>query len=103
MKSPQQTPHGMPFLASRFRGGVVRHRPIPVLLTGVIAGLNCCAWRMPRTSTPLFGWMGIASLILLLVLPWRAEPLPRAAGIWRAFLFMGLLNNVLPFCLIVWG
>ncbi|MFB4204712.1 DMT family transporter [Arhodomonas sp. KWT2] len=29
--------------------------------------------------------------------------MPRRAGVWRAFLVMGLLNNALPFSLIVWG
>ena len=28
---------------------------------------------------------------------------PRDARIWRAFFFMGLLNNIVPFSLIVWG
>ena len=64
---------------------------------------NEIAIRELPVLTIVVGRVGIASLILLLVLRWRAEPLPRNAGIWRAFLFMGLLNNVLPFCLIVWG
>ena len=34
--------------------------------------------------------------LLGLHLPRRAEP-------WTAFFGMGLLNNVVPFCLIVWG
>ena len=29
--------------------------------------------------------------------------LPTAIGTWRVFLIMGLLNNVIPFTLIVWG
>ncbi len=62
---------------------------------------NGIAIRELPVLTIVVGRVGIASLILLLVLCWRAEPLPRDAGIWRAFLFMGLLNNVLPFCLIV--
>tara|TARA_R110000824_G_scaffold211728_6_gene397784 strand:- start:33806 stop:34690 length:885 start_codon:yes stop_codon:yes gene_type:complete len=28
---------------------------------------------------------------------------PNSAGVWAAFLGMGLLNNVIPFALIVWG
>ena len=28
---------------------------------------------------------------------------PKSVGIWTAFLGMGLLNNVIPFVLIVWG
>lgn len=29
--------------------------------------------------------------------------LPREWAVWRAFFGMGLLNNIIPFCLIVWG
>ncbi|MGG2476395.1 EamA family transporter, partial [Rhizobium sp. BR5] len=29
--------------------------------------------------------------------------LPREGAVWRAFFGMGLLNNIIPFCLIVWG
>ena len=47
--------------------------------------------------------VGIASLILVPWLVWRGIRLPREAFVWRAFLIMGLFNNVLPFCLIVWG
>ena len=28
---------------------------------------------------------------------------PRSAGVWMAFLAMGIMNNVIPFSLIVWG
>ena len=64
---------------------------------------NAIAVRELPVLTIVVGRVGIASLILLLVLRWRGEALPREAAIWRAFLFMGLFNNVLPFCLIVWG
>ncbi|ACL61523.1 DMT family transporter [Methylobacterium nodulans] len=47
--------------------------------------------------------VGLAAIILNIVvvaLGWR---MPRDRRIWRAFLGMGLLNNAIPFCLIVWG
>lgn len=47
--------------------------------------------------------VGLAALILNLVLPLTGSRLPRGPEIWRAFAGMGLLNNVVPFCLIVWG
>lgn len=31
------------------------------------------------------------------------QPFPKGAKVWLAFLGMGLLNNVIPFSLIVWG
>lgn len=45
----------------------------------------------------------LAAFMLLVVLWVMREPLPRAPHIWLAFLCMGLLNNVIPFTLIVWG
>lgn len=45
----------------------------------------------------------LAALVLLLVLRLRNLRLPREARVWWAFLGMGLLNNAIPFTLIVWG
>ena len=47
--------------------------------------------------------VGIAAAVLWLVVALTGRTLPRDPGIWGAFLVMGLLNNVLPFGLIVWG
>lgn len=47
--------------------------------------------------------VGLAALILNLAACLSGSPLPREAGIWWAFLGMGILNNVVPFCLIVWS
>ncbi|MEM7294516.1 MAG: DMT family transporter [Pseudomonadota bacterium] len=47
--------------------------------------------------------VGLAAVTLwtvALILKW---PIPKAPGIWFAFLCMGLINNVIPFSLIVWG
>lgn len=47
--------------------------------------------------------VGLASVALWsIVLVLGLEP-PKSAGVWAAFLGMGLLNNVVPFTLIVWG
>ncbi|MCF6443253.1 DMT family transporter [Nereida sp. MMG025] len=46
------------------------------------------------------GW---AMLILWGVVALRRLPLPRSAGLWGAFLVMGLLNNIIPFGLMAWG
>lgn len=77
-----------------------------LILSFVWAGsflFNGIAVRELPVLTIVVGRVGIASLILLLVLRWQGEPLPRNGTIWQAFLIMGLFNNVLPFCLIVWG
>jgi drug/metabolite transporter (DMT)-like permease len=47
--------------------------------------------------------VGLAALALLLVAHLSGLAMPAAREAWRAFLGMGLLNNVVPFCLIVWG
>jgi len=47
--------------------------------------------------------VGIAALMLYAVLRLLGLDLPRDRKVWRAFFGMALLNNVVPFCLIVWG
>ena len=44
-----------------------------------------------------------AMLVLWTVILVRRVPVPRGAGIWGAFLVMGVLNNVIPFSLMAWG
>ncbi len=47
--------------------------------------------------------VGLAALMLAGVMRALGLALPRERAVWLAFLGMGLLNNVVPFCLIVWG
>jgi drug/metabolite transporter (DMT)-like permease len=47
--------------------------------------------------------VGLAALILNALVRALGLAPPRDKAVWRAFLRMGLLNNVAPFCLIVWG
>lgn len=49
------------------------------------------------------GRVALAALILMAILRLRGERLPRGRRIWIAFACMGLMNNALPFSLIVWG
>lgn len=44
-----------------------------------------------------------AAIVLWSYVLLRGLALPRGPRIWGAFLVMGLLNNVIPFSLIVWG
>jgi len=44
-----------------------------------------------------------AASALLLVLRFMGVDLPRSRQVWAAFLGMSILNNVIPFTLIVWG
>jgi drug/metabolite transporter (DMT)-like permease len=47
--------------------------------------------------------VGLAAVILNLALPALGLRMPRDGQTWAAFFGMGLLNNAVPFCLIVWG
>lgn len=47
--------------------------------------------------------VGLAALILLAVNRLMGISMPQDGRVWAAFFAMGFLNNVVPFCLIVWG
>ncbi len=45
----------------------------------------------------------IASIVIWGIVLTAGFPVPRSRSVWIAFFWMGLLNNVFPFLLIVWG
>ncbi|MEM9706320.1 MAG: DMT family transporter, partial [Pseudomonadota bacterium] len=45
----------------------------------------------------------IAAALLWCVILARGGAIPKQLSVWRTFLIMAVLNNVVPFCLIVWG
>lgn len=47
--------------------------------------------------------VGLAALALVVLIRMMGLSLPKDYRIWLAFFSMGFLNNLLPFCLIVWG
>jgi drug/metabolite transporter (DMT)-like permease len=47
--------------------------------------------------------VGLAAVILNIALRLMRLAMPGDRRVWAAFLAMGLLNNVIPFCLIVWS
>jgi drug/metabolite transporter (DMT)-like permease len=47
--------------------------------------------------------VGLAAVILNVVVKALGMKMPRGADVWAALFAMGLLNNAVPFCLIVWG
>jgi drug/metabolite transporter (DMT)-like permease len=53
--------------------------------------------------TVVLGRVGLAALLLNLILLGRRDPMPRSPRLWGSFIVMGILNNVVPFALIVWG
>ena len=53
--------------------------------------------------TVAMGRLGLAAIVLHAVTRLAGQRLPRSARAWRAFWIMGLLNNVVPMSLILWG
>ena len=53
--------------------------------------------------TVVLGRVGFAALLLQLYLLARRDPMPFTPRLWCRFLAMGLLNNAIPFTLIVYG
>jgi drug/metabolite transporter (DMT)-like permease len=47
--------------------------------------------------------VGLAALLLLAIVRAMDLRLPGNRATWTALFIMGLLNNVVPFCLLVWG
>lgn len=64
---------------------------------------NAMAVQALPVMTIVAARVGLAALLLLASLPLLGIALPRGAAVWRAFAVMGLLNNAVPFSLIVWG
>lgn len=59
-----------------------------------------------KEMTPLtIVWfrVALASIILLVAVHLKGLKMPSSPGLWGAFILMGVLNNLLPFSLIVWG
>jgi drug/metabolite transporter (DMT)-like permease len=53
--------------------------------------------------TVVLGRVLIGALLLNLIVVASGHRLPSRGRLWGALVVMGLLNNVIPFCLIVWG
>jgi drug/metabolite transporter (DMT)-like permease len=47
--------------------------------------------------------VGIAAITLWIILLIGGYEIPKSLKLWRTFFILGLLNNVIPFSLIVWG
>jgi drug/metabolite transporter (DMT)-like permease len=77
-----------------------------LLLSVLWGGSFFFAGVLIKTLPPLTIVMlrvGLAALILNALVKLLGMRMPGSGRAWRAFFAMGLLNNVIPFCLIVWG
>ena len=73
------------------------------LLWGGSFLFNGIAVRSVPVLTVVVGRVALAALFLWAVMAALRIAMPRDPAVWRAFLGMGILNNVIPFCLIVWA
>jgi drug/metabolite transporter (DMT)-like permease len=64
---------------------------------------NAVAVRELPSFTLVWLRVAIAAMTLLGVLRLLGQCMPTSGRVWAAFFGMGLLNNVVPFVLIVWG
>jgi len=64
---------------------------------------NAVAVRDLPSFTLVWLRVAVAAVALLGVLRLLGHGMPTAGRVWAAFFGMGLLNNVVPFALIVWG
>lgn len=53
--------------------------------------------------TIVFSRVAIAAMVMWIIISQLRVPIQFTLRIWSTFVIMGLLNNVVPFCLIVWG
>jgi len=47
--------------------------------------------------------VSIAALVIWIFVLAKGYAVPRSRSVWAAFFWMGILNNIVPFSLIVWG
>lgn len=73
------------------------------VLWGASFFFNAVAISELPTLTVVVCRIGLAALCLLAVMRLLGQTLPSSRRVWAAFFGMGFLNNVVPFCLIVWG
>ena len=80
---------------------------LEILLMACIWGGSFLSNRVALNEVGVFTTVafrvGGAALVLWAYVLLRGLPLPKSPKIWLAFLGMGLLNNAIPFSLIVWG
>lgn len=111
-----------PYSASH--GGVLLYTPINTGFPGASRKMKITDWIMLILLSMLWGgsfffnaialqdlpvlWIvtlrvGLAAAVLWIVAAAAGIAVPRSRQLWTWFLIMGLINNVLPFTLIVWG
>jgi drug/metabolite transporter (DMT)-like permease len=80
---------------------------VMLLALGVLWGGSFFFFKLLVAALPpftiVFGRAGLAAVFLNLWLALRRDFLPASPLLWADFIVMGVLNNVIPFSLIVFG
>jgi drug/metabolite transporter (DMT)-like permease len=78
-----------------------------LLLLSVLWGASFYFFKVLIPELPaltiVLGRVGLAALLMNLLIVLKGDSMPTSPRAWGAFLVMGLLNNVVPFFLIVWS
>lgn len=78
-----------------------------LILLSLLWGASFFLIAVSVTGLPVLSIVAIrlivAAMVLWLIVIATGRRLPSAPDIWAAFLVMGILNNAIPFGLIVWG
>ena len=78
-----------------------------LLLLSVLWGASFFLIAISVTALPVLSVVTIrlivAAMVLWLVVIATGRHVPKTSGIWLTLCFMGALNNIIPFGLIVWG
>ena len=78
-----------------------------LLTLSVLWGATFFFWKVLVEYLPpftvVFGRVGIASLVLIVVLALRGEALPLTRAAWLRFAIMAALNNAIRFALVAYG
>ena len=92
---------------------VSKSRPMTPLEWGMLLALaavwggsfffNGIAVRELPVFTVVVFRVALGAVILFMILKLKMERMPASRAIWAVFFGMGLLNNAIPFSLIVWG
>lgn len=75
---------------------------LSVLWGGSFFFIGVAVADLPALYIVLFR-VGIAAVVLWVIALMLGLKFPKELSVWGAFLGMGILNNVIPFALIVWG
>ncbi|SDX82615.1 EamA-like transporter family protein [Ruegeria halocynthiae] len=75
---------------------------LSILWAGTFFFTSIAVGELPPL-TVVFLRVSIAALALLIYLGIRGITLPKNRQVWKAFLTMGILNNVIPFSLFFWA